>query len=125
MARFLTAIAEKPLDARAAKLAYLMPVSIQAVTKKDEPALAIADLVAYALHKSFCSENNKLKLTEQRYLREIKSKFYSCDATGQIANFGIKFIRGPVDMGLKGEEMSFAMKFYKKAPQKTKLRNSL
>lgn len=116
MGRYLTAIAKTPIDKRAAKLEHLTPFQIGHRTKMDEPALSIADVVAYALHKGFCSENNKLNLTEQRYLRELKSKFYSCPNSGQIANFGIKFIKGPVGMGLQDAERNFAMKFYAKNP---------
>ena len=112
--RYLTAIVNKPIDARAAKLTHLSPFSIGCKSKSDEPVLAIADLVAYSLHKAFCSENNKLKLTEQRYLRELKKKFYASEQTSEIANHGIKFIKGPVEMGLSGDDMGFAMKFYRK-----------
>jgi len=115
LAHYLGAIANKPIDSRAAKLYHLSPFIINAKNKADEPALAVADLIAYALHKSFCSENNRLRLTEQRYLREIKSNFYKHPQNSQIANHGIKFIKGPVAMGLSGEEMSFAMKFYNKS----------
>lgn len=118
LGRYLKAIAAKPIDSRAAKLAHLAPYQIDAKTKDEESILALADAVAYTLHKAFCSENNKLGLTEQRYLRELKGKFHSCDQTGKIANHGIKFIKGPVEMGLKADEFAFAMKFYSKAEQK-------
>lgn len=114
LGRYLTAIANRPMNSRAAKLAHLIPFQIGHKTKLDEPALSVSDAVAYALHKAFCSENNKLNLTEQRYLRELKSKFHRCPDTGQIANFGVKFIKGPVDMGLQGADGDFAMKFYAK-----------
>jgi Protein of unknown function (DUF3800) len=111
--RYLKAIADKPQDPRAAKLTYLQPFSIDAKEKDEEPLLALADLVAYSLHKAFCSENNRLRLTEQRYLREIKGKFFCCKDSLKIANFGIKFVKGPVSMGLAGKDLDFAMKFYK------------
>ncbi|MCI5095505.1 MAG: hypothetical protein MRY77_04260 [Rhodobacteraceae bacterium] len=112
--RYLTTISSKPIDPRAAKLVHLFPNVIEAKTKEEEPLLAISDCTAYALHKAFCSENNKLKLTEQRYLREMKSKFCSDEQTGQIANHGIKFIKGPVAMGLTGPDLKFAQKLYSK-----------
>lgn len=113
--RYLETISQKPIDPRAAKLAHLFPNTIEAKSKAEEPLLAIADCVAYSLFKAFCSENNKLKLTEQRYLRELKHRFCSCERTGQIANVGIKFIKGPHAMGLTGRDRQFAMKFYKKS----------
>jgi hypothetical protein len=114
MERYLRTISDKPIDSRAAKLAHLRPFIINSASKSDEPLLAFADLVAYSLHKSFSSENNKLRITEQRYLREIKHKFYKHPKTKQIANNGIKFIKGPMSMGLGSSDFQFAMKFYSK-----------
>lgn len=114
MERYLKAISDKPIDNRAAKLANLAPFVIEAKTKEEESLLALADATAYSLHKAFCSENNRLKLTEQRYLRELKSKFCKSKETDQIANHGIKFIKGPLAMGLFGEDRRFALKFYQK-----------
>ncbi|SHI45528.1 Protein of unknown function [Ruegeria lacuscaerulensis ITI-1157] len=118
--RYLKKIGEKPIDPRAAKLLNLFPNVIDAKTKEDEPLLAVADCIAYSLHRAFCSENNKLKLTEQRYLRELKPKFSKCERTGQIANHGIKFIKGPIAMGLKGSDLKFAQKFYEKSSEVAK-----
>ncbi len=118
--RYLKKIGEKPIDPRAAKILHLLPNVIDAKTKEDEPLLAVADCIAYSLHKAFCSENNRLKLTEQRYLRELKPKFSTCKHTGQIANHGIKFIKGPFAMGLKGSDLKFAQKFYDKPLGTTK-----
>jgi len=85
------------------------------MTRDEEPLLAIADNVAYALHKAFCSENNRLNITEQRYLRELKAKFCSCEKTSKIANFGVKFIKGPIAMGFSGGDLKFALKFYQES----------
>ncbi|WP_299938281.1 DUF3800 domain-containing protein [uncultured Pelagimonas sp.] len=112
-ARYLNAVANKPIDKRAAKLNHLSPFIIDAKPKDAEPLLAIADCVAYGLHKAICSENNRLQLTEQRYLRELKGKFYKCPETGKIANHGIKFIKGPYQMALKGSHLEFVLKFYR------------
>ena len=35
---------------------------------------------------------------------------------GQIANWGIKYVKGPLEMGLKGDDLKFAMKMYRKFP---------
>ena len=112
LSRYLRSIAEKPIDRRAAKLAHLSPFQLEAKTKEEEPLLALADCAAYALHKAFCSENNRLGITEQRYLREIKDKFWADPERGKIANFGLKFVKGPISMGLSGNDLKFAMKFY-------------
>ena len=114
MRRYIKAIREKPIDARARFLQNIDPLSILAISKRDEDLLALGDLVAYALYQSvnICLQNHEVP--EQRYIREIKSKFWKNPSTGQIANFGIKYIKGPIQMGLSGEELKFAMKFYNK-----------
>lgn len=53
LGRYLTTIAEKPIDRRAAKLEHLKPFQIGFKTKEEETALSLADIAAYSLHKSF------------------------------------------------------------------------
>lgn len=111
LSRYLERISNNPIDQRARKLAHLSPFVISAKPKHEEPTLAIADTVAYSLYRAF-SNDNKLKLTEQRFLHAIKRKFACSENSGKIANYGIKFVKGPVEMGLTGDEYKFANKFY-------------
>jgi len=111
---FLSAIKRTPLDNRAAYLQRIDPLSITAEAKKDEKLLALADLVAFSLYQSVTETKTNYLMPEQRYLREIKSKFWADPATGKIAGYGIKFIKGPYEMKLTGETLQMALKFYNK-----------
>ena len=108
------------MDRRAALLQYLDPLIIDAKPKEDEPCLFLADLIAYSLYRSFYPEGNRLKISEQRYLRELIPILEKCPDTEMIANSGIKFIKGLVNLGLEQREYNFAMKFYRKKPKETR-----
>ncbi len=110
--RYLKAIQEKPIDDRAIHLKKIDSLSISAETKSREPLLALADLVAFSAHATVNKTTENFSIPEQRYFRELKNRFWKNDK-GKIANFGVKYIRGPFAMGLTGNELSFALKLYK------------
>ncbi|PTQ75631.1 DUF3800 domain-containing protein [Celeribacter persicus] len=89
------------------------PQLIEAVGKNDDELLSLADLVAHALFVSLSETKTNFGIPEQRYFREIKPKFWCDPVTGQIANWGLKFIKGPVNMSLKGETSKMVNKLYK------------
>ncbi|WP_321364343.1 DUF3800 domain-containing protein [uncultured Celeribacter sp.] len=94
-------------------LEYIDPQKIEALEKKEEPLLCLADLVAHAIFVSFSETRTNFGIPEQRYFREIKPKFWHEPDTGKVANWGIKFIKGPVNMGLKGETRKMVDKLYR------------
>ena len=102
---YIRTIQARPVDARARFLQRIDSLSITAQGKADEPLLALADVTAYSLYQCFNETLTNYGLPEQRYFREIKSKFWSDPETGVVANKGIKFIKGPVDMGLTGQTL--------------------
>lgn len=112
MRNYLSTIRRSPVDGRAKYLQRIDPISIQAVEKKNETLLSIADLTAFSLRQSFDGSAKNFGIPEQRYLRELKPKFFKDQSSGKVANVGIKFVKGPFNMSLKGENFAFAMKFY-------------
>lgn len=111
---YLRRINRSPIHARAAFLQYLDPLIISAKSKDEEFFLFLADLVAYSLFRAFYPDGNRLKISEQRYLRELVPIIERCPNSHMIAGSGIKFIRGPTTIGLDAREYQFAMKFYRK-----------
>lgn len=113
MRSFLTAIRRTPMDQRANALANIDPLSITAATKLEEPLLGFADLAAFSLFQSVNQSKANFGVAEERYLRELLPKFSSEPETGRVANFGIKYVKGPNQMGLSGQMLAFAQKQYK------------
>jgi hypothetical protein len=111
---YIKAIGKTPFDERANPMSRLDPLCIRAEGKKDEVLLALADLTSFAIYQSVTETKSNFMTPEQRYLRELKDKFWKNPVTGQIANHGLKFIKGPKEMELKGETFKFVMKFYRK-----------
>lgn len=111
---YISAIRKSPKDRRAAFLQSIDPFGITDRSKDEEPLLALADLVAFATFQSVNESQRNYGLPEERYMRELKKRFWRCPDTGQVAHFGLKYIKGPVTMGLSGQTMSFAMKAYQK-----------
>jgi len=111
---YVRQIGTTPFDRRANYLSRIDPLSIRAEGKKEEPLLGLADLASFSIYQAFAETKSNFSIPEQRYLREIKEKFWKNPETGQIANHGIKFIKGPVNMKLSGKTSDFVMKFYRK-----------
>ncbi len=114
MRNFVRTIRDKPMDVRAKYLQRIDPLSITATAKKDDILLSLADLAAFSIYQSVNITKTNFGIPEQRYLRELKSSFWCDPNTKQIANFGIKFIKGPIQMNLTPENKRFIMKFYRK-----------
>ncbi len=115
MRNFIRAIQKTPYDDRAKHLGRIDTLGITAEWKKDELLLSLADLTAFSIYQSVTATRSNFLIPEQRYLRELKSRFWKSEKDGQIANFGLKYIKGPFAMNLEGETLKFAMKFYKKS----------
>lgn len=109
---YIKRISEKPLDSRAKSLSQINPSQITDKGKLDEPLLSLADLTAFSLFQSVNESKGNYGIPEERYLRELLPKFHRDDATDVIANHGIKYVKGPITMGLKGHSLKFALKLY-------------
>lgn len=111
---FVSTVRRTPIDDRAKYLSAIDPLGITAVAKKDEILLSLADLAAFSLYQSVSQTKSNFFLPEQRYLIELKEKFWRNPETNQVANHGIKYIKGPYAMGLQNDALSLARKFYRK-----------
>jgi hypothetical protein len=114
MRSLLRSINETPFDERAKYLARVDPLGITAVGKKDELLLSLADLTAFSIYQSVSETKSNFMLPEQRYLKELQAKFWKNPKTGQVANHGLKYIKGPFEMRLQDDALKLAMKFYRK-----------
>ena len=114
MRNFVGTIRKTPFDDRANYLAYVDPRSIRAEAKNDEKLLSLADLTAFSIYQSVTQSKTNFMLPEQRYLRELKDKFWKNPKTEQVANHGLKYIKGPYAMNLNGDALKLAQKFYRK-----------
>lgn len=113
---FVSAIRKAPIDDRAKYMSAIDPLGITALAKKDEILLSLADLSAFSLYQSVTQTKTNFFLPEQRYLIELKEKFWKNPEISQVANHGIKYIKGPYSMGLQGDALRLAKKFYRKKP---------
>lgn len=110
---FIGTVRKSPHDSRANYLQRIDPLSIRSETKAKEILLSIADLVAFSLRQSVDASSKNFGVPEQRYFRELKEKFW-LSSDGSIANYGLKYIKGPISIGLKDKDLKFALKMYPK-----------
>lgn len=86
--------------------AYLKNIDVNLISsevKDEKPLLQLADLVAHALYKTV--DGGTRNVTEQRYLKEIKSSFYSQD--GKIIGKGLYPVHSIYELKLEPEIMNF------------------
>lgn len=108
---YISTVRAKPMNERAKLLQNIDPAKIVSMKKSEEPLLAIADLVAHGLLQAFSAGPKNYGFPEQRYLRELKHKFWSDPGSGQIADYGINFIK-KYEMTMDENEKRFCEKFY-------------
>lgn len=90
---YIRKIIRSPIDERAARfLARIDPLSITDQTKLQQKLLSYADLVAYASYQAVNDAGRNLGVPEQRYMRELKDKFFADEATGLICEKGAKLL---------------------------------
>ncbi len=87
-------------------LNYISENAIISKKKEEEPLLEIADFIAHALQRCCNHYDAELNITEDRYLRELKNKFYYWE-NGRILFAGIKPIHNLTQLGLLPEVSDF------------------
>ncbi len=87
-------------------LNYIDENAIISKKKQEEPLLEIADFIAHALQRSCNHHDAELNITENRYLREVKDKFYYWE-NGRILFTGIKPIHDLKSLDILPEAMHF------------------
>ncbi|WP_375551573.1 DUF3800 domain-containing protein [Rhodophyticola porphyridii] len=110
---YIRSIRKNPIDRRAVALNNIDPLSITDKSKSQEELLSIADLVAFSLFQSVNESKSNFGVPEERYLRELLRIFHREPKSGKVANFGIKYVKGPRAMNLSGQTLEFAQKQYK------------
>ena len=101
---YIRQIKATPFDPRLADyLAPIDPLAITSQTKEDNLLLSFADLIAYSVFTAVNQSKSNFGVPEQRYMRELKPRFFR-DADdkesgdfGAIGEFGLKiFMRSGV-----------------------------
>jgi hypothetical protein len=121
---YIRTIKAKPYDPRLADyLAPIDPLAITSQTKDDNPLLSYADLIAYSVFTAVNPSKSNFGVPEQRYMRELKPRFFR-DADdeenrkfGAIGEFGLKiFMRSK--MALDPATEQFLDRWHKPSIQK-------
>jgi len=94
MRNYLHTIKRKPHDKRLGfYLGPILPDSIESKTKPDEELLSYPDLVAFSVSAAINASAANLGAPEQRYLRELKNRFFMEEKSGVIGEFGLKLFK--------------------------------
>lgn len=80
-------------DKNRARLSRIDPLSITSQTKESEILLFLADLAAYATKSAIDQTDFNYGVPEQRYFREIESRFFKEPSTGVIGEWGLKIFK--------------------------------
>lgn len=91
---YIRKVQRNPHDPRLGHfLAPIVPSRIVAVGKKEEDLLEFADLVAFSVSAAVTPSKANFGMPEQRYIRELKGKFFRDKETGVIGDFGLKIFK--------------------------------
>ena len=91
-------------------LKYIDEDSIISKKKEEEPLLEIADFIAHSLQRCCDHYDAEFNITEDRYLRELKNKFYYWES-GRILFAGIKPVHDLAKLQLLPEISHFLDNF--------------
>lgn len=110
---YIAKIKSNPLDER---LGYFLgPIRsncIRSEAKESCDLLCYADLVAHAVFSAVNPSRANYDAPEQRYMRELKSKFFCDRETGVIGEFGLKLFKR-FDAGFDPETKRFLDSWHK------------
>ncbi|CUH76868.1 hypothetical protein TRM7557_01102 [Tritonibacter multivorans] len=91
---YIAVVKSNPNDARLGYfLGPILPSRIRAVSKKDEELLEYADLVAFAVSAAITPSKANFGVPEQRYLRELKCRFFKDEVSCAVGEFGLKVFK--------------------------------
>lgn len=99
MKNYLRCIKNNPYNRSANFLENVNIENIHASTKNEDDLTLFSDFTAHSLFK-ICDAHGSHGITEQRYLKELKGKFYS-DEQGMILGYGIKAVNSLQDINLQ------------------------
>lgn len=91
---YLHKIKGNPLDKRLGfYLGPIMPDSISSKPKLEEDLLCYPDLVAFSVAAAMNASAANYGVPEQRYLRELKTRFFKEKNSGAVGEFGLKVFK--------------------------------
>lgn len=94
MRNYISVIKDNPNDPRLDYyLQPILPARISAEPKASDPLLSYADLVAFSVAAAVNASKANFGVPEQRYMRELKGKFFADEATGIVGEFGLKVFK--------------------------------
>lgn len=104
---YLRACRDRPMYEPSKMLRYLDPANINVASKKDEPLLNYADLIAHSIYKAVDKPKSTYGLSETRYLKEISDSFVKSKRSGKVVGNGIKVIHKISDLELDSDSHDF------------------
>jgi hypothetical protein len=91
---YLHTIKRNPLDKRLGfYLGPIMPASIISTPKLEEDLLCYPDLIAFSVAAALNASATNYGIPEQRYLRELKNRFFKEENSGSVGEFGLKIFK--------------------------------
>jgi len=91
---YLRTIKKTPYDDRLGYyLAPIDPNRLVAIPKTKDNLLSLSDLAAFSVAAALNPSAANFGVPEQRYLRELKGKFFKDDASAAIGEFGLKIFK--------------------------------
>lgn len=91
---YIATIKRRPHDPRLGHyLGPIDPSKIASQKKSENDLLCYADLVAYSVAAAINASSSNFGVPEERYLRELKSKFFCDKETGAVGDFGLKLFK--------------------------------
>ena len=104
---YISICQKNPIYKQVENLNHIDPSNIFSEQKKNEPLLAIADIVANSLYQCVNKTQANFGIPEPRYLSEMKSKFAHDLATYRIIGHGIKPIHNLESLKLDKDIFEF------------------
>lgn len=120
MRNFIRSVRDNPIYTPSRNLIHLNISKLREKTKAEEPLLKIADAISNSLFSS-CTPNI-YDLTEHRYIKEMKSKFF-CSDTGQILDYGLKIVPSLNALQISASDLAFLRSFANIDQQQTSLQS--
>lgn len=91
---YISVIKDNPKDPRLEYyLRPILPARISAEPKTSDPLVCYADLVAFSVAAAINASRANFGVPEQRYMRELKNRFFADEESGVIGEFGLKVFK--------------------------------
>lgn len=109
---YLNTIKKNPHDPRLGfYLGPILPSSIVSTPKLEEDLLCYPDLVAFSVAAALNPSAANFGVPEQRYLRELKNRFFKENNSGAVGEFGLKIFKR-YDIGFDKFTAAFIEKWH-------------